>query len=172
MAQRQIQLHGPEDKVEIAIGNHVVVAYATDKGEIRIEHPPGGVTIRGVPLEASESFILTEGEWRSYHDLKASYRLAVRPYGTYKDGSDAQRRSILSLYRQAAESFAQAHPERLAKAGVMAANNALYHAEAEVAKAQKALNEALGKQDEARARLDEAEDQLAVYGDGGAAPRM
>lgn len=142
--------------------------------EVRIEHGPGGVNIRGVRVEAAESYTLVDGDWRGYYERPdVRFSLTVRPYGTMRDGTPAQAKAVNSLYRQAAAAFAEAHPRLLAEAQVREANNALYRTEGEVAKAEKVLNDLLDQrrvqlaaEAAAKARLD------AMGPEEGVAPRM
>jgi hypothetical protein len=169
MSKRQIRLDN--QKVEVVVGDQTLVVSAVAGNQINVENPPGGVRVRGVALEAHESFIRKDGDWTDYHST-TNFRLTVRPVGTYKDGTDAQRRSVISLFRQAAVAFAEANPRLLAEAEVRARSNALYHVEQEVETARKALNVALDKLEKGLEGEREAVEALESLGEDAPAPRM
>lgn len=168
MTKREYML--PPDAIVVRVGNAELLVNAVCADQVRVQTPAEGVAVRGCRLSAQETFFHENGEWKSWQEEKTRFRMSVKVVDQHRDGSDAQRRAVQSLFRQAAESFASAHPLLLAEAAVAAANNDVARADAEFAKAEKAYNLALDAREAALRREEDAKETLDRARSGDPAP--
>jgi hypothetical protein len=151
-----------------AAGTRLSITPITED-QVRICTMPDGMNVRGVMVTCDENFMRDGDHWISYSEKHSRFQPTVRRAGTYDDATPAMRKTVMSVFRQAAEGFAAANRGLMVKAALVAVSNDVHRIDNDIEKAEKVLNDLLDQRRKVLAR----EREIQALEEGPApAPRM